>query len=736
MDFKAKWINPENYVVEPAKRYPASYVRKSFKAEKGKEYSLYAIARGIYACYLNGQRISKSVLTPGPLEEPKLYFYQKYDLSKLIQDEDNELLFVLTDGWHRGSMGNNSIPNEFGTDLALLAQVESENKVVLISDETWEASQDGPIRFSDLMMGETYDARKEKIENWHPVSIFDFTPEELKEEDRNPIVEHERFSGKEIKTLKGERIIDFGQNLAGYVELSFKEGKAGEKIIIELTESLDKEGNFQNLNFQGPKKLTYQKIEYIAKDGDNFYKPVGGYWGFRYARISGGEKIPASAFTAIAIYNDMRFVGDFKCGLKEVNQFFSNAVWSFKSNFVGVPTDCPTREKGGWTGDYQAFIYTAMYLADVYKDSASFIELVGKSQDEQGIIMGAVPAPIKKNFLSGSSGWGDAIAIVPDKLFERYQDPSVMRAAYPYMKKWADFDLKRARKKTHLKNLFNPYHKYLLDHGFHWGEWLEPGADLANDLKNNILKGCPEICTAYLYNTCLIVAKAAELLGKRDEADYYRKAAQGCLKAYRWQFVKNGKLVESTHMCNFVRPLQFNLLEEETAKDAAKRLNDKLIASHYIPNTGFLTTHALLKVLVDYGYVETAYKVFLHKECPGWMYPISKGATSIWENWNGIDENGDLHASLNHYTYGAAVSFLFDSVCGIRLLNGQLTIAPHPYEEMGFAFASYDSPFGKIISSWKFENGKLKIHIEVPIKAKIALPSGEVKEVEKGTYDF
>lgn len=189
-------------------------------------------------------------------------------------------------------------------------------------------------------------------------------------------------------------------------------------------------------------------------------------------------------------------------------------------------------------------------------------------------------------------------------------------------------------------------------------------------------------------------------------------------------------------MCNYVRPLQFGLLDPEVAKDAAQHLNDMLVKANYVQNTGFLTTHALLKVLVDYGYVDTAYKTFLHQGIPGWMYPITKGATSIWENWDGINANGDFNGSLNHYTYGAAVSFLFDSVCGIRLERGKLTICPHPYEEMKHAEAEYDSPVGKIVSNWKYENGKPKIHIEVPVKAAIILPDGTSVLVEKGEYEF
>jgi alpha-L-rhamnosidase len=735
MEWQAKWINPENYEVDPTKRYPASYLKNKLKVEKGKKYILQATARGTYACFVNGTRVEDQVLTPGPLEEPKLYYFQEHDISSLVKEGDNEIVIVLTDGWHRGSMTNSGKTNAFGTDLALLAQVVDESGNVLVkTDESWQASQDGPIVFSDMMMGETYDARKEEIKNWHEVKILDFKPDELIKQIANPVIEHEKLEGKIITTPKGEKVIDFGQNFAGYIEIDV-EAKAGQTVILEMTESLDKDGNFQNANFQDVRKMTYQKEDYTCKEGHNIYKPYGGYWGFRYAKISGTAEVSEKNLKAIAVYNDVKFIGKFSCGLEQVNQFFSNAVWSFKSNLIYVPTDCPTREKGGWTGDFQAYSYTALYLADVYKDTENWLRLLGAEQYDNGCLMGCAPAPMKPSMFDGSSGWCDAIAIVPEKLLDRYDDPKAMEECYPYMKKWADFDLKRAEK-THIWNWHNPYRKYLLDHGFHWGEWLEPGSDVRKDLSNNILKGAPEVCTAYLYNTCRIVAEAAELLGKKDEEKFYADAAENCKKAYNWQFVKNGKLVESTHMCNYVRPLQFGLLDPEVAKDAAQHLNDMLVKANYVQNTGFLTTHALLKVLVDYGYVDTAYKTFLHQGIPGWMYPITKGATSIWENWDGINANGDFNGSLNHYTYGAAVSFLFDSVCGIRLERGKLTICPHPYEEMKHAEAEYDSPVGKIVSNWKYENGKPKIHIEVPVKAAIILPDGTSVLVEKGEYEF
>jgi alpha-L-rhamnosidase len=745
MEWQAQWINPENYKTKKKVRYPASCLKKEFNVSKGKKYVLYATARGNYAAFINGKRVEGEVLAPGPLQEPALYLYQSYAINPYLKDGVNEIVFILMDGYHRGSMGFQGMIDQFGTDLALLAQIDQDGDPFLATDNSWLASQEGPVRFSDMLLGETYDARKEKIGDWHQVTVINFKPGSLKPEaeDRSPITEHERFPGKDLISPKGEHIVDFGQNLAGYPQIDYA-GHEGETIILELTESLDKDGNFQNANFQSPSKnglLQKQTVEYICKEGKNLYKPLGAYYGYRFARVSGTSSIKGKDLTSIAVYSDFKIVGDFTCGIAEVNKFFSNALWSFKSNFQGIPTDCPTREKSGWTGDYQTYIYSALYLGDVYKDSLSFLNLLSLVQWKDGRINNTAPDAManKKGraFINGSAGWADAITFIPYQMFERYNDPQALKILYPAMKKWADFDLQRARK-THWPHRHNPYKKYLLDHGYHWGEWLEPGvsSSFVVQIKKMFKEGEPEVATAYLYMTCKIVSLTAGLLGKKEEQEYYAKAADNCRKAYNWQFAKGGKLAKSKRMCNYVRPLQFGLLDDSLAKETASYLNKMLIENSYRQNTGFLTTHVLLKTLVDYGYVETAYRTFLHKDVPGWLYPISKGATTIWEDWEGIDKDGNLRSSQNHYAFGSAVSFLFDSVCGIRLVEGKLTVCPHPYKEMGFARASYDSPVGKIVSAWDYRPETPSYHLEVPVPAVFIYPDGKEVAIKPGEYDL
>ncbi|MNC06321.1 Bacterial alpha-L-rhamnosidase [compost metagenome] len=435
--------------------------------------------------------------------------------------------------------------------------------------------------------------------------------------------------------------------------------------------------------------------------------------GFRYMKITNLDAVQAFKVTAIAIYTDLEFTGEFYCNNEDINKLFSNALWSLKGNFTDVPTDCPTREKDGFTGDFQAYIHTAMYLTDCYAFSKRWLEELASAQFDDGCLPMVAPNGRKRMQFDGAGGWCDALTIVAKKIGDRYADYSAGEKVYDAMKRWVNYSLVRANKKTRLRNWRNPYKKYLLDTGMHWGEWLEPGTNIIRDMSRIALKGEPEVATAYLYLSSRIVSELADHLGYSEDCLYYREAAENAKNAYRHLAMKNGT-IESPRMCRYVRPIVLDMLTSEEAKLSAKMLNDKVIQNRYCQNTGFLSTHELPRVLTDYGYSETAYKLLLHEECPGWIYPVKKGATTIWEQWDGIDEHGDLHASLNHYSYGAIVGWLFDRVGGIVVENGKIKIQPFPNKLLGAVSVSYMSPYGKITSEWKVSGNKVIYNIEVP----------------------
>lgn len=739
--WQAKWIDPE-LPHEFEARQSASYLRKCFFMDQAASARLYITCHGLYAAFLNGERVGDFVLAPGTGDYRKRLTVQCYDVTRLLKVGENELLVILGDGWYRGGVGIDGLRNYYGNDLALLCQLESNGKQILASDENWEASQQGPIRENDLEIGETYDARLENISKWHGVTVKDFGFDNLTETQSVPIQEQERFPGKLITTPNGESVIDFGQNLAGYTELRVI-ARAGQKITLWHGETLDENGNFTQSNFEpGDRNKNGgipQKIEYICKDGLNVYKPFFTIHGFRYAKIETEIDLDGAQFTAIAVYSNMAQTGFFTCGNADVNRLFQNSLWSMRSNFCDIPTDCPTRERAGWTGDAGVFAPTAVYLMDCYPVLRKWLGECRMAQAENGLIANIAPINDSRDqialMLQGSAGWGDACILVPWALYQAYGDPVILEENYDMMARWLAFYENRTRENTRSQNENNPWKEYLADQGFHFGEWCEPDVNNMLAMRKNATEGAPEVATAYYFRSASLLSQIASILGKQEDALRYAQIADNAKKAYRFTCTHDGR-IESVRQCAYVRAIAFGLLDGDENQQAADALNDLVIKSGYHLNTGFLSTPDLCRVLANYGHVDTAYRLLLQEDCPGWLYAVKQGATTIWETWDGIRPDGTVHDSLNHYAYGAVSCWLFDGVCGISLRNGKLSIAPKPDPSLGFAKAQWNSPVGKIRSEWAYEENKLRFRIVVPISAAIRLPGGTVYDVEKGEHTY
>ena len=737
-NWQAKWIDPE-LLHDKEERQPASVLRRRFTAEKTENARLFITCHGLYEASLNGQRVGDFVLAPGTGDYAKRLTVQAYDVSELLRAGENELVVTLGDGWYRGSVGIDGLRNYYGADLALLCQLEIDGKAVLCSDERWEASQQGPTRENDLQQGETYDARMEEIRDWHGVTLRDFSFEALAPTESVPILEQEHFSGKLIRTPNGETVVDFGQNLAGYTELRVN-AKAGQSITLWHGETLDENGNFTQKNFDpGDRNKNGgipQKITYICKEGLNVWKPRFAIFGFRYARVETEIDLTDAAFTAIAVYSQMPQTGFFECGNADINRLFLNSLWSMRSNFCDIPTDCPTRERAGWTGDTGAFAPTAVYLADCYPVLRKWLGECRLAQGEDGLVQNIAPVNNKggmiSNMLQGSAGWGDACVLVPWALYEAYGDKTILEENYDMMRRWLSFCEKRAQK-TRPHNLLNPYKKYLVDEGFHFGEWCQPDVDNTDAMKKTMMFGAPEVATAYFFRSASLMARIAEILDNPEDAKKYAEIAENAKKAYRHACTKNGK-IRSDRQCEYVRPLAFGLLDGEEVRAAADELNQLVEKNDFHLNTGFLSTPDLCRVLADNGHADTAYRLLLQDTCPSWLYAVKKGATTIWETWDGVRPDGTVHDSLNHYSYGAITGWLFSGVCGIRLQAGKLTLCPKPDRALGFAKAEWRSPVGTIQSAWRYEGDKLIIDFAVPVPAVIELPNGEKHEVTEGEY--
>ena len=736
--WKAKWIDPE-VPHEQKERQPASVLRRRFTADNTENAILYITCHGLYEAKLNGRRVGDFVLAPGTGEYRKRLTVQAYDVSALLRAGENEIVVTLGDGWYRGNNGIDGLNCLFGSDLALLCQLELDGMALMWSDENWEASQCGPIRCNDMELGECFDARREEIRDWHGVILRDYGFATLAPTESVPIVEQERFPGKLIRTPNGETVIDFGQNLAGYTEIRVT-AKAGQRITLWHGETLDENGIFTQKNFDpGDRNKNGgipQKIEYICKDGVNVYKPHFCLFGFRYAKVETMVDLSEASFTAIAVYSRMEQTGFFTCGNAEVNQLFHNSLWSMRSNFCDIPTDCPTRERAGWTGDAGAFAPTAVYLMDCYPVLRKWLGECRLAQGEDGLVRNIAPindaGGMISNLLQGSAGWGDACVLVPWALYQAYGKKEILEENYDMMCRWLGFVEKRAQK-TRPHNLLNPYHKYLVDEGFHFGEWCQPDVDNTEAMKKTMMFGSPEVATAYYYRSASLLARIAEILGKPADAQRYADIAENAKKAYRHSCTKNG-MIRSERQCEYVRPIAFGLLDGEEIPQAADALNALVVKNHYHLNTGFLSTPDLCRVLAENGHADTAYGLLLQEDCPGWLYAVKKGATTIWETWDGVRADGTVHDSLNHYSYGAISGWLFSGVCGIKLEAGKLSIRPCPGKELGYAKAEWHSPVGTIRSAWEYRGDRILFDFSVPVPATIELPNGKRYELREGEH--
>ncbi len=774
-DFTAVWINPE-LSCDPQEHKPASYLRRTFTVNTPAPARLYITAHGLYEAWINGKRVGDAVLTPGAGSYHTRLFYQTYDVSEYLQPGENELQILLGDGWYRSCSGVDGDRNLYGEDVALWCQLEISGKPVCISDGSWEASQEGPLRENDMQQGETVDARIVEIAGWHTVRVESFDTGNLCASNCVPVREQERFTGRLLTTPNGERVIDFGQNLAGYISFQVT-AHAGDRIVLTHGEALDENGNFTQENFQDRRRHkeggTRQQVIYTCREGKNTYKTRFSIWGFRYAKVETAADLSDAVFTAIAVYSEMERLGIFHSGNADVDRLVENTLWSMKSNFCDVPTDCPTRERAAWTGDMGVFAETGLYLADCYPVIRKWLGECRICQYKDGKVANIAPVNNRPTFttelLAGSVGWGDACILVPDALFRRYGDLRILAENADMMTKWYGYLQSRAGAKPEAGNMdlskipeqyrsmlanmpkealaemmkkfmpasggeSNPYAEYAIETGTDYGEWCEP------DVPSISSMGKPQskVATAYYARSGRMLGEIMEELGNPEAAAEYRKIGEGAKAAFHFLAARDGR-IRSDRQAEYVRALSFGLLSGEEEKQAAADLNELVIRCGYHLNTGFLSTPDLCAVLAEHGYTGTAYRLLLQETMPGWLYEVRKGATTVWEEWDGINEKGEVKASLNHYSKGAVCGWLFSGICGIRVTGRSIRIAPQPHALLGHAEARYLSPAGEIVSGWEMqENGHIRYHFSIPAntEAEITLPGGRPVHCTAGVYEM
>ncbi|MBQ1317118.1 MAG: family 78 glycoside hydrolase catalytic domain, partial [Lachnospiraceae bacterium] len=730
-----------DYRPDPKRRYPVDHFKKAFKARgKVQKARLYATARGVYDVTVNGTRIEDFILSPGSTDYRKRIQVQTYDVTGLLQNE-NVIELRLADGWFRGSVAAYGVTNVFGKETSVLAQLEitdaDGSQDTVVTDKTWSWSNDGPVRFADLKDGEVYNAAMKP--GYAGTAKTAAAPKGvlLSASDNVPVTEHERFTPR----LLPGKVLDFGQNIAGSLAFRIK-GRKGQKIRIVCSELYDEKAGKVIMNasetkpaggwtqqklimklmtqsVKGESVLTpLQEILFTCSGGEDSYKTSFTVFGFRYAQIFGDIDIRPEDFTAIAVYSDMEQTGDFACSDERVNRLLKNTRWSMKGNYLDVPTDCPTRERLGWTGDAQVFFDTGAYLMDTASFFRKWLRDMEDGQYKDGFISAVVPysgVEMMYKATGGSVGWADAVYLVPYRYYKRFGDSKLLRDCWPMMKKYADTLLGKIEKDGH-------YEK-----GIHLGEWLEP--EEFRDKVQGAKAKHPEECTAYLYLTMRTMAKIASILG--EDGDAYGKAAERAKAAYA-AYAE----LDTGRQAKLVRPLALGLLDGEEKEKAQKRLVKAAEDYRFRVGTGFLSTPFLLSELTKAGESGTAYKMLLNTEKPGWLYEVLQGATTVWETWEGYTGRGG-NGSLNHYSPGAVCQWLFDTCAGIRP-DGEnhFLIAPVPGGELSWAEGSYRSLYGEVKSRWEKTDGDIRYTVTVPAgcTADVRLTDGREETFAAGVH--
>lgn len=757
-EWEATWISGVD--TDKEERLPADYYQKDFETRGSVERArLYITACGVYEAYVNGEKVGDGVLTPGCTQYDKRLFYQTYNVTELLEDK-NELLLVVGDGWFKGKLGCDGDEYFFGNQSKVKAQLEiiytDGSKQTIATDETFKWTNEGPVIYNDLKDGISLDMTKELEFHTHAVET-DYPI--VAEAQESPLIkEQENFKPTIIKTPSGKTVLDFGQNIAGYVICNIV-GEKGQKIILRLGETLDRgeftQSNFMTLPNRG--KSIDQKLEIICVGKRIPEYPKFFYSGFRYALVEGMEEVKEDDFTAIAVYSDISYKSNFRCSNEAINQFAQNTIWSQKGNFVDIPTDCPQREKAGWTGDAQVFFKTASYFADTAAFFRKWLKDIKDCQREDGRVDNVCPKlqhPGQQDVMNGSVGWADAAVIIPYILWKLYGDDSFITDNYDLMNGWKNYVIRAAADKSiydlpddhPMKQMQKPYmigesphSKYIVEVPGHWGEWAEPDGVLETDIITEIARLKPEENTAYMHYSMTLLAEMLEAIGKEEEAKICLEYAKGAKEAYEYHFVKNDD-IQSNRQGKLVRPLALGLLDGKAADNVAARLKQTAIDREYKIGTGFLSTPFILPVLADYGYVETAYGMLENEEEPGWLAMVKQGATTVWENYNGYDEEGKpLETSYNHYSPGAVCSFLFSHTAGLNLTGErQFLLKPIPGGSLTYAEAEWDSPYGVVKGKWKLEGDTFLYELEVPCNcfARVEMPDGMVYQVEAGEYSW
>ncbi len=762
--WKASWITGSSELVWN-RRPPQRLAREFTLGERVRKARLRITALGLYEAYINGEGVSANCFTPGWTDYFNRVQYQVYDVTRLLKGGLNNLSVLLGDGWFCGSIARNwegGAPT-YGKHPALKAElaVEMENgeSFLLVTDREWSVLPDGPVRMSDIYMGESYDASVDNTA-WKQPGFLNSGAVRCGRavEESHPSVRMDWQSGADIRRVmelkprkitrrpsSGVYLVDFGQNLTGRERFCVKNSDPGACIVIRHGEMLREDGSLYTENLRNALATT---TYFCGGKESESYEPVFTFYGFRYLEISGwpGE-LSADSISAQVICSDLEKTGDFSCSDPLLNQLYSNIVWGQRGNFLDVPTDCPQRdERLGWTGDTQVFANIAtynMYAPAFYTKWITDLNLCLIKGN--GCFAHFAPNPYPREGRLPATGWSDAGLICPKVLFDKYGDTRLLSLYYQHMAHYLDWQISHSGGSYIVSNAC-------------YGDWLNMDAPTPEHF----------ISSAYLCGMLSLLSELAGLIGLGMEAERRSRMAAEAKAAFAKEFfLPDGTICVRTQTAALLA-FHFDLVPEHARTQTAAFLVDDIRNARDLHlSTGFLGTPLLLPVLTKIGEVDLAYELLLQKSFPGWLYPVTQGATTMWERWNSWSDKdgfGDVGMnSFNHYAYGAVGEWFFESICGIspaekRSLGNRafkrFRLAPCPGNALASAGAEFESPYGKIVSKWRRGDGN-SLHWEFTVPcntvAEIVFP-GKVRtnpeelkgiriaegkiEALPGTYEF
>lgn len=725
-DWVATFVSP---VGVGATDMPAPIVASSLTISGGiRTARLYLTAHGVYVATLNGSRVGNDVLAPGWTSYPHRLRYQTYDVTDLLRPGDNALEVLLGDGWYRGHLGFKGERGLYGDRLALLAQLEvtttDGRRHVLATDGSWTA-RESEILANDLYDGQRTDLRR-RHRDWQParaaVEPIQADLTRLVAPEGPPVRVTETLPAQRVwESPSGRTLVDFVQNVVGWVRLRVEGLAPGDEVTIRHAEVLED----AELGTRPLRAAKATDTYYVAGGDEDFLEPALTFHGFRYAEVTGVPDLHREDIEAVVVGTDLRRTGWFSSSHELLNRFHENVVWSMRGNFLDVPTDCPQRdERLGWTGDLQVFTPTAMFLFDTAGFLSSWLGDLQAEQQPDGAVPFVVP-DVLRDHSPAAAAWGDAATIVPWVLYQRTGDRGILERQLSSMCRWVD----------KVAELAGP--DRLWSGGFQFGDWLDPTAP--PDQPGKAEADPDVIATAYLARSAETVARAARVLHRLDIADQYADLATAVRTSFAHAYVTPGGRVLSDAQTVYALAIEWDLLpNEEQRREAGRRLADLVRQSDYRISTGFVGTPLVADALTSTGHADVAYQLLLQTECPSWLYPVTMGATTIWERWDSMLPDGSINpgemTSFNHYALGAIADWLHRCVAGLAPAAPgyrEIVVRPELSSALTSASARHLTPYGEAHVAWEVNGDLFHLAVRVPVgtTAHVYLPGVDTPEL-------